>query len=185
MEKLFVAANSYAGGRKTRFDLVRYGNVVGSNGSVVPLFLEQRKQGKLTITDASMTRFWIGMDRAVDLVLLALKEGLGGETFIPRIPACTVEVLAEALAPGQPREIIGIRPGEKLHETLITPDESRSVVEYDQFYVIKPSFASWGGPVRATGTPVPPGFAFSSGGAYALSVDETRALLEQLGFAIG
>jgi len=185
MEKLFVAANSYAGGRKTRFDLVRYGNVVGSNGSVVPLFLEQRKTGKLTITDASMTRFWIGMDRAVDLVLLALKEGLGGETFIPRIPACTVEVLAEALAPGKPREVIGIRPGEKLHETLITPDESRAVVEYDQYYVIKPSFASWGGPVRTTGTPVPPGFAFSSGGAYALNVDETRALLEQLGFAIG
>src|SRR5688572_14555118 len=144
MEKLLVAANSY-GAKKTRFDLVRYGNVVGSAGSVVPLFRKLRQQGKLTITDPAMTRFWIGMDRAVDLVLLALKEGHGGEVFIPKLPACRVDVLAEAMAPGVPREIIGIRPGEKIHETLITADEARSVVEYAQHFVIEPSFPWWGG----------------------------------------
>ena len=180
MEKLLVAANSY-GAKKTRFDLVRYGNVVGSAGSVVPLFRKLRQQGKLTITDPSMTRFWIGMDRAVDLVLLALKEGNGGEVFIPKLPACRVDVLAEAMAPGVPREVVGIRPGEKIHETLITADEARNVVEYNQHFVIEPSFPWWGGSHRADGKAVPAGFQYSSDVAQQLNVAETRSLLERLG----
>jgi UDP-N-acetylglucosamine 4,6-dehydratase/5-epimerase len=181
MEKLLVAANSYAGAKKTRFDLVRYGNVVGSAGSVVPLFRKLRQQGKLTITDPSMTRFWIGMDRAVDLVLLALKEGRGGEVFIPKLPACRVDTLAEAMAPGVPREIVGIRPGEKIHETLITADEARSVVEYGQHFVIEPSFPWWGGANRSDGKPVAPGFTYSSDVAQQLGAEEVRSLLDRLG----
>ncbi len=181
MEKLLVAANSYAGTQKTRFDLVRYGNVVGSKGSVVPLFRELREKGKLTLTDPSMTRFWIGMDRAVDLVLLALKEGRGGEVFIPKLPACRVDVLAEAIAPGVAREVVGIRPGEKIHETLITADEARSVVEYTQHYVIEPNFPSWGGSKRSDGKPVASGFQYSSDVAHQLTSEEVRALLDRLG----
>lgn len=182
MEKLFIAANSYAGSRKTRFDLVRYGNVVGSKGSVVPLFLKQREQGELTVTEASMTRFWIGMDRAVDLVLLAMSEGLGGEVFIPKLPACTVSVLAEAIAPNASSRQIGIRSGEKLHETLITEDESRSVVAYDSYFVIRPSFPWWGEVEREGGEEVEEGFQYSSDKAEQLSVEETRFLLREQGF---
>jgi len=182
MEKLFVAANSYTGGSDVRFDLVRYGNVVGSKGSVVPLFLRQREQGRLTVTDASMTRFWIGMSRAIDLVLLALQEGLGGEVFVPRLPACTVDVLTQALAPGMPIEHIGIRPGEKMHETMITFDESHNAIEFDNYFVIKPSYAAWGGPERTDGTPATERFSYSSDVTYALSVDETRDLLRETGF---
>ncbi len=182
MEKLFVAANSYAGAGQTRFDLVRYGNVVGSEGSVVPLFLRQKAEGALTLTEPSMTRFWIGMDRAVDLVMLALKEGRGGEVFIPKLPACTVEALAEAMAPGVERRVIGIRPGEKFHETLITEDEARNVVEYERHYVIRPNFPWWGEAERVDGTPVAEGFTYSSDAAQRLGVDEVRALLIHLGF---
>jgi UDP-N-acetylglucosamine 4,6-dehydratase/5-epimerase len=181
MEKLLVAANSYSGAKKTRFDLVRYGNVVGSAGSVVPLFRKLRQQGKLTITDPSMTRFWIGMDRAVDLVLLALKEGRGGEVFIPKLPACRVDVLAEAMAPGVPCETVGIRPGEKIHETLITADEARCVVEYDQHFVIEPQFPWWGGAHRSDGKAVPAGFQYSSDVAQQLEAEQVRALLDRLG----
>lgn len=181
MEKLFVAANSYVGSRETRFDLVRYGNVVGSAGSVVPLFRRQKQQGKLTVTEPSMTRFWIGMNRAVDLVLLALKEGLGGEVFVPKLPACTVQVLAEAMAPGVPVEVIGVRPGEKMHETLITVDESRNVVELDQHFVIEPSFRWWGGATRERRKVVPEGFRYTSDLAEQLDAEKTRALLDALG----
>lgn len=183
MEKLLVAANSYAGGRNTRFDLVRYGNVVGSKGSVVPLFLEQRRAGKLTVTDPAMTRFWIGMNRAIDLVLLALKEALGGEVFVPKLPACRVDVLTEAIAPGVPVDVVGIRPGEKMHETLITCDEARNVVEYDQHYVIRPSFPWWGGPTRADGKAVPADFHYGSDVTTQLDVPQTRKLLESLGMS--
>ncbi|MBM4319203.1 MAG: UDP-N-acetylglucosamine 4,6-dehydratase (inverting) [Deltaproteobacteria bacterium] len=182
MEKLIVAANSYAGARGIRFDLVRYGNVVGSKGSVVPLFLRQRQEGRLTVTDPEMTRFWIGMDRAIDLVLLALRDGRGGEVFVPKIPACTMATLAEALAPGVPVEITGIRPGEKVHETLITGDESSNLLEYQQYFVLRPDFPWWGASVRTDGKPVPRGFAFSSDRARRLSVEEVRLLLAELGF---
>ncbi len=182
MEKMLVAANSYTGKGPTRFDLVRYGNVVGSKGSVVPLFLRQREEGRLTLTEPSMTRFWITMDQAIDLVLLALSDGKGGEVFVPRIPACTVEDLAEAIAPGVPREVIGIRPGEKLHETLISPDESHNVLEYDGYFVIRPTFAPWGIPPREGGRPVPRGFGFTSDQARRMDVAQVRELLTRLGY---
>ncbi len=182
MEKLIIAANSYAGEGGTRFDLVRYGNVVGSKGSVVPLFKRQMSEGQLTLTAPYMTRFWIGMDRAVDLVLLALKEGRGGEIFIPKLPACTVETLASALAPGVPQKVIGIRPGEKVHESLTTVDESRKLVEYDDYYVVEPEFPSWAREPRTDAGAVTDGFTYSSDITYQLNVQETRDLLVRLGF---
>ena len=129
-----------------------------------------------------MTRFWIGMSRAIDLVLLALKEGLGGEVFIPKLPACTVDVLTQAMAPGLPIDHIGIRPGEKMHETLITADESHNAVEYGNYYVIRPNFVSWACKPRTTGAPTERRFNYASDGTHALSVIETRDLLRELGF---
>ncbi len=184
MEKLLVAANSYAGGHRTRFDLVRYGNVVGSKGSVVPLFVKQREQGTLSLTDPNMTRFWITMDQAIDLVLLALHDARGGEVFVPRIPACTLHVLAEAVAPGVAREVLGVRPGEKIHEALITPDEARSVAEYPNHYIIQPTFPWWGGQPRTDGRSVPAGFGFTSDIARMMGVSEVRALLKDLGYQV-
>ncbi|MCA9563852.1 MAG: polysaccharide biosynthesis protein, partial [Myxococcales bacterium] len=182
MEKLFVAANSYSGATGTRFDLVRYGNVIGSKGSVVPLFQRQKEQGELTLTEPSMTRFWITMAQAVELVLEALGAGRGGETLIPKLPACTVEDLAVAIAPDVPRRVIGIRPGEKFHECLITADESRHVVEYDRYFVIQPNYPWWGEDERRDGKPVEAGFAYTSDKADMLTVGEVRSLLTELGF---
>ena len=182
MEKLIIAANSYAGEGGTRFDLVRYGNVVGSMGSVVPLFQRQLAEGQLTLTEPTMTRFWIGMDRTVDLVLLALKEGRGGEIFIPKLPACTVATLASALAPGVEQRIIGIRPGEKVHESLTTIDEARKLVEYEAYYVVEPEFPSWSRAPRNSAGKVVDGFTYSSDITYQLDVAETRELLTRLGF---
>ena len=183
MEKLLIAANSLAGSRDTRFDLVRYGNVIGSKGSVVPLFLDQRQTGSLTLTEPSMTRFWISMDQAIDLVLLALKEGTGGEVFIPKIPACSVQVLADAIAPSAPKQVIGIRPGEKVHECLITHDEARNVVAYDRHYVVCPNFPWWGEPTRS-GETVSHDFSFSSDIAEQLSAETVRGMLAELGYEV-
>ena len=123
-EKIIVQGNAYAAQSATRLACVRYGNVVGSRGSVVPLFREQIAQGRLTITDERMTRFWITLPQAVDLVLFGLEHMVGGEIFIPKIPSMRVTDLAEAMAPGVPTEVIGIRPGEKLHEVLLTDRRS-------------------------------------------------------------
>ena len=137
-EKLFVRGNAYVGQRDTRLSCVRYGNVVGSRGSVVPLLRTQRENGKITITDRRMTRFWITLDQAVEFVTLCLSCMHGGEIFIPKIPSMNVMDLAEAVAPGSEVEYIGIRPGEKLHEILISEDEARHTVELDEFFVIVP-----------------------------------------------
>jgi len=182
MEKLFVAGNSYAGGKDTQFDMVRYGNVIGSAGSVVPLFLKQRENGVLTLTEPEMTRFWITMPQAVDLVMLALRTAIGGEVLIPKLPACTVRTLASAIGPDCEQKVIGIRPGEKFHETLITHDESRHVLEYDDHFVIQPNFQSWGGERRSDGKPVGTDFSYSSDKTHILSVDETRKLLTEIGY---
>ena len=182
MEKLLVAANSYSGAARTSFDLVRYGNVVGSMGSVVPLFIQQRQQGKITVTEPAMTRFWIGMNRAIDLVLLALQDGLGGEVFVPKLPACSVATLAEAIAPGLEIDEIGIRPGEKMHEAMITIDESHNVIEYDNYYVIRPSHAEWGSTPRETGHRPETRFEYASSDTYQLNAEETRQLLRDLAF---
>ena len=144
-EKLFVQSNAYAGGKKTRFCCVRYGNVVGSRGSVVPLFISQRKKGVVTVTDERMTRFWISLEEGVRFVIRCLKDMYGGEVFIPKIPSMTVSNLAKAMAPKAEIRYIGIRPGEKLHEVLISEDEARTVVELDDMYVVQPAEEFWFG----------------------------------------
>ena len=142
-EKIIVQGNAYAAAFDTRLSCVRYGNVVGSRGSVVPLFKEQLKTGKLTLTDERMTRFWITLPEAVDLVLFAMENAKGGEIFIPKIPSMRMTDLAEAMAPGVATEIIGIRPGEKLHEVLLTDDEARHAIETDDNYVVLPEHPWW------------------------------------------
>jgi UDP-N-acetylglucosamine 4,6-dehydratase len=143
-EKIIVNGNAYAARNRTRLACVRYGNVVGSRGSVVPLFRKQAaEQGRITITDDRMTRFWITLDQAVDLVMHALHHAIGGEVFVPKIPSVRVVDLAEAIAPGVPREVVGIRPGEKLHEVLLTDDESRHTLESESLYVVCPEQPSW------------------------------------------
>jgi UDP-N-acetylglucosamine 4,6-dehydratase/5-epimerase len=140
-EKCFIAANAYGGGR-VKFSAVRYGNVVGSRGSVIPFFMDLKKQGckEYPITDERMTRFWITLDQGVALVLKALDESVGGEIFIPKIPSMRVVDLAQALEPGCKLKNIGIRPGEKIHESLISEDEARKALEYDNHFIVLPQF---------------------------------------------
>jgi len=142
MEKIFIAAGAYAGGHETKFSIVRYGNVVGSRGSVVPLFADMVKRGakELPVTDERMTRFWITLKRGVDLVCSAIEEGAGGEIFVPKIPSMKITDLAKALCPDCSYRVIGIRPGEKLHESLISEDEARTTVDAGENYIILPSF---------------------------------------------
>ncbi|MBK9264078.1 MAG: UDP-N-acetylglucosamine 4,6-dehydratase (inverting) [Polyangiaceae bacterium] len=182
MEKLFVAANSYRGAHGTSFVLVRYGNVIGSKGSVVPLFLSQREKGEITLTDPRMTRFWITMSQALDLCLHAAAEGKGGEVFVPQIPATDLATLAEAIAPECRHKIMGIRPGEKLHETLITGDEARQVVDTGGTYVIEPNFPLWG-EVHHQGRRVGEDFTYTSANTpERLGVEAVRVMLRSLGF---
>jgi UDP-N-acetylglucosamine 4,6-dehydratase len=162
-EKIIVQGNAYAGRATTRLSCVRYGNVVGSRGSVVPLFREQLAKGRLTLTDERMTRFWITLPQAVDLVLFALEHMSGGEIFIPRIPSMRVTDLADAIAPGLPKDLIGIRPGEKLHEVLLTNDEARHAVDADSVYVVLPEHPWWTSHPRwMEGKPLEDGFIYSS-----------------------
>ena len=144
-EKLVVQSNSYAGSKVTRMSCVRYGNVVGSRGSVVPVFLEQSKKGKITITDERMTRFWITLDQGVHFVMNCIEKMQGGEVFVPKIPSMTITDLAKTVAPDAEVEVIGIRPGEKLHEVLISEDEARTTIELEDMYVVQPAEALWFG----------------------------------------
>ncbi len=138
-EKLMVQSNAYAGGRNTRISCTRYGNVVGSRGSVVPLFLKQRPSGVLTITDDRMTRFWISLEQGARFVIRCIEQMQGGELFVPKIPSMKMTDLAKAMAPEAEIRIIGIRPGEKLHESLISEDEARTTVELDDMFVVQPA----------------------------------------------
>lgn len=142
-EKLFIQSNSYAGAGGTRFSCVRYGNVMGSRGSVVPVFMEQRKTGTISLTDERMTRFWLTLERGVQFVLHCLDVMHGGEIFVPKIPSAKLVDLADILAPGSKRNITGIRPGEKLHETLLSEDESRHTVELPDKFIIEPEDPQW------------------------------------------
>lgn len=142
-DKLFTQGNAYAGGRGTTFACVRYGNVIGSRGSVIPLFQQQKRSGKLTITDPRMTRFWITLDQAIDLVIQGFTHMQGGEIFIPRIPSMRIMDLAKAIAPECEIEVIGIRPGEKLHEALTCEDEGRNTFAYKDMYVVLPNYSWW------------------------------------------
>lgn len=163
MEKLFIAGNSYSGGNHPMFSLVRYGNVVGSRGSVIPLFIEKRRTGEIPITDKRMTRFWITLDQSVDLVLMSFSLMQGGEIFIPKIPSMNIMDLAKAVAPGCAIREIGIRPGEKIHEVLMTEDEVQRALDRRDCYVIYPAFTISDNVERDGGKkPLPPNFVYSS-----------------------
>jgi UDP-N-acetylglucosamine 4,6-dehydratase len=144
-EKLTIQSNAYAGGSATRFSCVRYGNVVGSRGSIVPLFLKQRASGTITVTDDRMTRFWLSLEQGVRFVITCIEQMEGGEVFVPKIPSTKVVDLAKAIAPNAEINIIGIRPGEKLHEMLISEDEARHTIELDSMFVVQPAEATWFG----------------------------------------
>ncbi|NVL90344.1 MAG: UDP-N-acetylglucosamine 4,6-dehydratase (inverting) [Desulfobacterales bacterium] len=181
-DKLFIAGNSYVGRDHTTFSVVRYGNVVGSRGSVIPFFMENRKNGYLSITDSRMTRFWLVLERGVEFVLWCLEHMCGGELFVPKIPSMNIMDLAHAIAPECQTKIVGIRPGEKIHEVMIPRAEARKTLEFDDFYVVQPNFefwerrSSWNG-----GRQVPDDFEYSSdSNPQRLSVDEMRAMIEEL-----
>ncbi len=162
-EKLFIQSNAYAGGRETRFSCTRYGNVVGSRGSVVPVFLQQRHTGKLTVTDERMTRFWISLEQGVRFVIRCIEQMHGGEVFVPKIPSMSVKDLGAAIAPECEIVYSGIRPGEKLHEVLVSEDEARSTVELDDMFVVQPTGTLWfGREWEKIGKPLPDGFRYAS-----------------------
>lgn len=161
-EKLVIQSNNYAAGSATRYACVRYGNVVGSRGSVVPLFLKQRPSGKITITDDRMTRFWLSLEQGVHFVINCIEEMQGGEVFVPKIPSTKVIDLARAIAPEAQINIIGIRPGEKLHEDLLSADEARNAVERESMFIIKPPETLWKRDQSYAGTPLPEGFSYTS-----------------------
>ena len=161
-EKLTVQSNAYAAGTATRYSCVRYGNVVGSRGSVVPLFLKQRESGTVTITDERMTRFWLSLEQGVRFVIRCIEEMHGGEVFVPKIPSTRVVDLARAIVPDAKMEIVGIRPGEKLHESLISEDEARNTVEREDMFVVIPTDPLWERNVTYQGNPLPTGFRYTS-----------------------
>ncbi len=161
-DKLFVAANAYVGEKHTKFSVVRYGNVVGSRGSVVPFFKKISETGKVPITDPRMTRFWITLDQGVQFVLDNLQRMQGGEIFVPKIPSMKITDLAKAIAPDCEIEIVGIRPGEKLHEAMIMEDDARHTVEFGTYYVIQPEFPWWSAEFKRQGKSLPEGFKYTS-----------------------
>ncbi|GLW05539.1 UDP-N-acetylglucosamine 4,6-dehydratase (inverting) [Microtetraspora sp. NBRC 13810] len=178
-DKLFVSANHYAAGRPTRFAVVRYGNVMGSRGSVVPLFLRLAGEGgSIPITDKRMTRFWITLDQAVRFVVDSFDLMKGGELYVPRIPSMRIIDLAEALAPDCPIYEIGVRPGEKLHEEMIAPDDGRRTLRLADRYVVQPAIATWGYTPPTDGERLPEGFSYRSDSNESwLSADELRGIL--------
>jgi UDP-N-acetylglucosamine 4,6-dehydratase len=161
-EKMFVQANAYAGAQDTRFSCARYGNVVGSRGSVVPIFLEQRKSGKVTVTDPRMTRFWITLEQGVRFVVNCIESMYGGEIFVPKIPSMKLVDMAQSLAPGCETRFVGIRAGEKLHEVLVSEDEARNTLELDDMFVIQPAHSWWSQENWKDARPLAEGFRYAS-----------------------
>ena len=185
-DKLFIAANAYAGTKDISFSIVRYGNVAGSRGSVIPFFhnILQKGVSELPITDFRMTRFWISLRQGVELVIKALEEARGGETFISKIPSFKVTDLAEAMLPGCTKREVGIREGEKLHEVMVTVEDAPNTYEYDNHFIVYPQMV-WSESRRAvpTGKKVPAGFSYSSGNNTEwLSVEDIRSLLGTIHF---
>ncbi len=180
-EKLTVQSNAYAGGKDTRFSCVRYGNVVGSRGSVIPVFQRQREDGHITITDERMTRFWLSIEQGVRFTIRCIEQMQGGEVFVPKIPSMRIVDVAKAVAPEAEVELIGIRPGEKLHEVLVSEDEARHTVELEDMYVVEPPGALWfGHEWRKKGKALPEGFKYASDqNQQSLSVDEIRELVAE------
>lgn len=179
-DKLFVAGNAYAGAKDTRFAVVRYGNVVGSRGSVVPVFRKLAASGVLPITDPRMTRFWITLEQGVDFVIRSFARMTGGEIFVPKIPSMRVVDLARAIAPEARLEIIGIRPGEKLHEEMISVHDARRTRDMGSYYVMYPEMEWWDGR-NLGGQPVPEDFRYASDtNEWWLTVDELREMLKHV-----
>jgi|SRR3972149_1923439 len=182
-DKLFIAGNSYAGYHETRFSVVRYGNVVGSRGSVIPFFMKQRETGVLPITDTHMTRFWITLEQGVNFVLRCLEMSEGGELFVPKIPSMNIMDIVKAIAPDCKHEIIGIRPGEKIHEVMITEDDARHTLEYDDYYIVEPEFRWWSHEryLSNGGKPVKGSFIYASNtNDRWLKVEELRELIKDI-----
>ena len=181
-EKLFVQGNAYAGAQGTRFSCARYGNVVGSRGSVVPIFLQQRAIGELAVTDRRMTRFWITLEQGVDFVLRCLGAMHGGEIFVPKIPSTTILDLAKAIAPECKIRITGIRPGEKMHELLVSPDEARHALEFHDMFVIQPVHSWWETKNWDEGRHLPDGFSYGSDtNPGRLTTEELRGIVREFG----
>jgi UDP-N-acetylglucosamine 4,6-dehydratase len=181
-EKLFVQANSYSGFTGARFSCVRYGNVVGSRGSVILVFAQQREKGIITITDKRMTRFWLTLNQGVEFVLNCLGKMHGGEVFVPKIPSMNIVDLAEAIAPGCRMELTGIRPGEKLHEVLVSTDEARNTLELPDMFVIQPAHSWWKLENWQDGKRLVDGFAYTSAtNSEWLSAEELHRMLGRLG----
>ncbi|UOQ48300.1 UDP-N-acetylglucosamine 4,6-dehydratase (inverting) [Gracilibacillus caseinilyticus] len=177
-DKLFVAGNSYVGDKKTQFSVVRYGNVVGSRGSVVPFFKKMKKTGRLPITDERMTRFWITLDQGVQFVIDTFRRSQGGEIFVPKIPSMKVTDLAKAIGPTCEIDYIGIRPGEKLHEVMITEDDARRTVECDNYYIIQPEFPWWDKSNNKSYSLLTDTFRYSSDiNEHWLSIEDLRTLI--------
>ena len=181
-EKLFIQSNAYAAGTTTRFSCVRYGNVVGSRGSVIPIFFKQRLNGKLTITDMRMTRFWLTLEHGVRFVIDCTEQMQGGEVFVPKISSTKILDLAKVIAPNAEFEVVGIRPGEKLHEVLIHEDEARSAVELEDMFVIQPSSELWFGyDWQDKGHPLQDGFRYTSEtNPQWLTMDQIEQLISSL-----
>lgn len=181
-DKLFAAANHWRGSHRTQFGVVRYGNVVGSRGSVIPFFQKRKVEGVLPVTDKRMTRFWITLTEAVEFVIQSLERMHGGELFVPRIPSMNIMDLAEAIAPGIKIEIVGIRPGEKLHEVMISTDDAINTLEYDDCYVIQPAQPWWDNVEYREltgGIRVPDDFKYSSdGNTQWLTVEQLREIIQ-------
>ena len=184
-DKLFIAANAYSKISGTVFSVVRYGNVAGSRGSIIPIFnnLIEKGETELPITDTRMTRFWITLDQGVDLVFKALEESMGGETYISKIPSFNITDLAEAMLPGAQIREIGIREGEKLHEVMVTKDDYRNTYEFDKHYVIYPNFEWWVSSRnnKNGGKPVEEGFEYNSGtNTEWLNVEQLKEALKNM-----
>ena len=181
-DKLFVAGNSYSGFHKTRFAVVRYGNVIGSRGSVVPFFRKMKDTGTIPITDPRMTRFWITLEKGVEFVLQCLDKSEGGELYVPKIPSMNIMDLAAALAPDCKYETVGIRPGEKIHEVMITEDDARHTLEYEDHFVIEPEFLWWSDVehINNGGKRVDEGFRYASDiNEHWLTVEDLRGLSKE------
>jgi len=181
-DKLFIAGNSYVGSDRSIFSVVRYGNVVGSRGSVIPFFMKCKEDGVLPITDPRMTRFWITLEQGVNFVLQCLERMVGGELFVPKIPSMSIMDLAKAVAPECKTKMVGIRPGEKLHEMMIPRDDARRALEYESHYVIQPDFRFWTRRYNSVGgKPVPEDFEYNSEtNPWRLSIDEMKDMIKNI-----
>ncbi len=179
MERLFSQANIYTGGQKPRFSCVRHGNVIGSRGSVIPLFQQQRENGKITITDERMIRFWITQEQEVRFTIDCIDRMQGGEVFIPKMPSTKIRELADLIAPEAKREIVGIRPGEKVNEILLTEEESRHSKEFDNYFLIEPEYFFWNNGNLNGAKPLPEGFTYTSdNNNWWLTKNELKKMLE-------